>query len=88
MAIVTQTDLFDISISYFNGEDQLIPFRGYSVEGMAPYVPEDHRAGWVCFEIDQPTGTTFQEASCDLASRLYLDLGFTAEQVIKLMEDF
>lgn len=88
MAVVTQTDLFDLSITYFDGIDQLIPYRGFFIEGQVPYVPEDDAPGWVIFEIEQATDKTFQEAASELASKLFLDLGFTADQVIRLMEDF
>lgn len=89
MSVVTHVDKFNLMIGYFDGKDQLIPYRGFYVEGMAPYVPEDMGPGWVCFEMDTD-GTTpgFFRACQDLARKLFCDLGFTADQVIELLEDF
>lgn len=89
MSVVTATELDTaygkMTISYFDGRDQLVPFKGYFVEGHAPYVPEDDAPGWVIFEM---TEGTFQEQSTELARKLFCDLGFTSDQVITLMGDF
>lgn len=90
MSVVTVTDKHGICISYFDGADQLVPFVGFTVEGMAPYVPEDRGPGWVCFEVQPKNRTTaaFFKACAELAKMLFMDLGFTSDQVIELMEDF
>lgn len=99
MSVVTAVDKHDISISYFDGRDQLIPFRGYYVEGTAPHVPENMQCpddtphecnpSWVCFELTHDGSIEeFFKATTELARMLFCDLGFTSEQVMELMEDF
>lgn len=91
MSIVTVTDKYNLTITYFDGQDQLVPFSGFTVDGMAPYVPEDEGPGWVCFEMPvhpkAPREIYFLVLQ-NLARRLFCDLGFTADQVIALLEDF
>lgn len=86
MALVTSDSKVGLHISYWDGQRQRYPFKGYHIEGCVAHVPEDNAPGWVNFDLEQ-TGT-FQEVTAELARTLFCDFGFTAEQIAYMMEDF
>lgn len=74
MATVTEQDRDGIYIVF---DDE----KGWYIEGLVPYVPEDRGPGWVCFELE-PTLTKEQ-----VASKLFL-LGYRLDHTAQLLEDF
>lgn len=83
--IITRVIKYGLTIEY-----SVSPiYRGFSVEGQVPCVPEDDAPGWVYFDLaNDGTVNGFFDTARELARMLFCDLGFTSDQVISLMEDF
>lgn len=86
MAVVTVTEKHHLTITFFDGEDQLVPFAGFTVEG---FLPHQLPGLWERVEFEVPVGMMEGvERQGDLARILFCDHGLTADQVIELLEDF
>lgn len=89
MAVVTVTEKHHLVITYFDGQDQLVEFAGFTVEGFVP-----HGCGRSCsiyrrIEFEVPVGPDdFLEKHAEVARILFCEHGLTSDQVTELLEDF